>query len=56
LSPAFSSAVQCSLIEQQSQKNLDVDEEEGEDINDDRESSSDYDHYSCQGQKEDEEW
>jgi len=55
LSPAFSSAVQCSLIEEQSDKNLDVeDDEEGENVNDNQESSSD--HYSCHGEKADDEW
>lgn len=52
---AFSSAVQCSLIEEKSDENFDVEEdEEDEDINDDQESSSS--HYSCHGEKEDEEW
>ena len=47
--------MQCSLIEEKVDENFDVEEdEEDKDVNDDQESSSD--HYSCHGEKEDEEW
>jgi len=47
--------VRCSLIEEKSDENFDVEQdEEDEDVNDDQESSCD--HYSCHGEKEDEEW
>ena len=46
--------MQCSLIEEKVDEHFDIEEDEDEDVNDDQERSSD--HYSCHGEKEEEEW